>query len=108
VSKPASKPMISCWSMQRRLAPTLLSVSDTALGSRRLRLPPSRNGARLSSPLVNVLWGSCNLGAGVALLSASPITIELSAPLLVFAFGFLGLGAFLALRFGKVMEHRRE
>jgi hypothetical protein len=65
------------------------------------------HGARLSSPLVNVLWGSVNLGAGVALLFASPITIELSLPLFVFAFGFLGLGAFLAVHFGKVMEHRR-
>jgi hypothetical protein len=65
------------------------------------------HGARLSSPLVNVLWGSFNLGAGVALLSASPVSIELSAPFFVFAFGFVGLGAFLAVHFGKIMEHRR-
>src|SRR5258706_5403418 len=60
-----------------------------------------------SSPLVNFLWGSFNLAAGVALLAALPISIELSAPILVFAAGFLALGAYLAVRFGKVMERRR-
>ena len=60
-----------------------------------------------SSPPVNFLWGSFNLAAGVALLSASPISIELGAPLLVFAAGFLALGAYLAVHFGKIMERRR-
>src|ERR1700716_4430744 len=56
-----------------------------------------------SSPPVNFLWGSFNLGAGIALLSASPISIELGAPLLTFASGFLGLGVFLAWHFNRVM-----
>jgi hypothetical protein len=60
-----------------------------------------------SSPLVNFLWGAFNLAAGVGLLSASPITIELGTPCYVFAAGFLALGAYLAVRFGKVMERRR-
>ena len=74
----------------------------------RFPTPFSRlHGARLSSPLVNVLWGSFNLAAGVALLSTSPISIELSTPLFAFAFGFLGLGSFLAVHFAKVLEHNR-
>jgi hypothetical protein len=60
-----------------------------------------------SSPLVNFLWGAFNLAAGVGLVSASPITIELGTPLYVFAAGFLALGAYLAVRFGKVMQRRR-
>lgn len=59
-----------------------------------------------SSPLVNFLWGSFNLAAGVALLTASPISIELSVPLLIFAAGFLLMGVYLASHFGKVMERR--
>jgi hypothetical protein len=65
------------------------------------------HGSSVSSPVGNVLWGSFNLGAGIALLSASPISIELGAPLLTFASGFLGLGVFLAWHFNRVMGHKR-
>ena len=51
--------------------------------------------------------GAFNLAAGVGLVSASPITIELGTPFYVFAAGFLALGAYLAVRFGKVMQRRR-
>jgi len=60
-----------------------------------------------SSALVNFMWGAFNLAAGVGLVSASPITIELGTPFYVFAAGFLALGAYLAVRFGKVMQRRR-
>jgi hypothetical protein len=60
-----------------------------------------------SSPLVNFLWGSSNLAAGVALLSTRPVRFELEVPLLVFAAGFLGLGVYLAVHFSKVVTHRR-
>jgi len=60
-----------------------------------------------SSALVNFLWGAFNLAAGVGLVSASPVAIELGTPFYVFAAGFLALGAYLAVRFGKVMERRR-
>jgi hypothetical protein len=65
------------------------------------------HGARDSSPVVNVLWGSFNLAAGVALLDSSPVSLELGAPLVVFSIGFLGLGVFLAWHFNKVMGHKR-
>src|SRR3981081_2651720 len=60
-----------------------------------------------SSPLVNFLWGAFNLAAGVGLVSASPITIELGTPFCVFAAGFLALGAYLAVRFGQVSKSRQ-
>jgi hypothetical protein len=53
------------------------------------------------------MWGAFNLAAGVGLVSASPIAIELGTPFYVFAAGFLALGAYLAVRFGKVMQRRR-
>ncbi len=53
------------------------------------------------------MWGAFNLAAGVGLVSASPVAIELGMPFYVFAAGFLALGAYLAVRFGKVMERRR-
>lgn len=60
-----------------------------------------------SSPLVNVLWGFFNLAAGLVLLSLAPFAIRLGAPLLVFLAGFLAVGAFAAVHFGKVMGRRR-
>lgn len=60
-----------------------------------------------SSPLVNFLWGSSNLAVGAVLLAISPFSIVPGAPLLIFSFGFLSLGAYLAVHFGKVIEQRR-
>jgi hypothetical protein len=65
------------------------------------------HGSRVSSPVINVLWGSLNLGAGVALLRSSPIRIELGSPLFAFVLGFVGLGVFLAWHFNRVMGHKR-
>jgi hypothetical protein len=65
------------------------------------------HGSRVSSPVANVLWGSFNLGAGIALLHAHPIALELSAPLFSFAIGFVSLGVFLAWHFNRVMGHKR-
>ncbi len=64
-------------------------------------------GARVSSPVVNVLWGAFNLVAGIALLHSSPVGFELGLPLLSFSFGFIGLGIFLAWHFGRVLGQSR-
>ena len=63
-------------------------------------------GAKVSSPIENVLWGSFNLGAGIALLHASPIALEWSAPLAAFSAGFLALGLFLAWHFERLLGRR--
>jgi hypothetical protein len=55
-----------------------------------------------SSPLVNFYWGAFNLAVGVAILSRSPLPLTPSLDLLAFLVGFLGLGTYLALHFGKV------
>lgn len=65
------------------------------------------HGSHVSSPVANVLWGSFNLGAGIALMHAHPIALELSAPMFSFVAGFVSLGVFLAWHFNLVMGHKR-
>lgn len=62
--------------------------------------------SRVSSPVANVLWGSSNLAAGIALLHVYPFELELAAPACMFASGFVLLGVFCAWRFNRVMGHK--
>lgn len=59
-----------------------------------------------SSPLVNFLWGGFNLAAGLSLLSIHPITVGLAADCLAFSAGFLALGLYISIHFGKVRSSR--
>jgi hypothetical protein len=59
-----------------------------------------------SSPLVNFLWGSLNLLAGLILLSRNPVSIGLSGEFAALVVGFLMLGVFCSLHFGKVRQGR--
>jgi hypothetical protein len=59
-------------------------------------------GVGLSPPLVNFFWGSFNLFVGCAILVCSPLPLAPSLGLLAFLVGFLALGTYLALHFGKV------
>jgi hypothetical protein len=60
-------------------------------------------GLKVSSPVVNVLWGSFNLGAGIALLHFYPVALELGASLYSFIVGFVFLGVFSGWHFNRVM-----
>jgi hypothetical protein len=64
------------------------------------------HGSRVSSPVANVLWGSFNLGAGIALLHFNPVALDLAPPLYAFAAGFVLLGVFSGWHFNKVMGHK--
>ncbi len=59
-----------------------------------------------SSPLVNFLWGSFNLLAGLALLSRHPVEIGLNLGFAILLAGFLLLGVFCSRHFGKVRQDR--
>ncbi len=61
--------------------------------------PPGKGN---SSPLVNFLWGSFNLFAGLGLHSLAPVTFGFNLEYGSLAAGFLLSGLFLALHFGKV------
>lgn len=62
--------------------------------------PPGRG---LSSPVVNVLWGSANLFAGVAAMTGAD---RGTVGLVVGAAGFLLLGLYLGHHFGQVRSER--
>lgn len=55
-----------------------------------------------SPPLVNMLWGSANLFAGVALMILWLPDAGLLPGLVAAAAGWLAIGAYLAWHFGKV------
>jgi hypothetical protein len=59
-----------------------------------------------SSPLVNVLWGTFNLFVGSALLIWHPIAFDFNSDFAVSCVGFLALGVFASLHFGKVRKGR--
>lgn len=61
-----------------------------------------------SSPLANFLWGLLNLVVALALLVYRPVVVGISAPFGVFMLGFIVLGVFTALRFGKVRSQSRQ
>jgi hypothetical protein len=58
-----------------------------------------------SSPLVNVLWASFNLAAGLALFAWHPASLGANLPCLALALGALAMGLFAAHHFGKVRSH---
>ena len=66
------------------------------------------HGVGFSSPLVNFLWGSLNLIAGIVLLQSASIEPGLNVDFVVVLIGWLALGCFAALHFGKVMRDRGE
>jgi len=57
-----------------------------------------------SSPLINFAWGLANLVAGLALLTVSPVLVELSLRALAFLAGVIALGTYLAVHFGRVRK----
>jgi hypothetical protein len=59
-----------------------------------------------SPPLVNVLWGSLNLFLGSYLLFRHSESIGIGVGLMVLAFGFLVMGVYLALHFGRVINSK--
>lgn len=58
--------------------------------------------AKPSSALVNFYWGTFNLAVGVLLLRLFSIIIGNKLGLALFAVGFVLMGTFLAVRFGKI------
>lgn len=54
-----------------------------------------------SSPLVNFLWGTFNLGVGIALFLGASIQLGANADSAVLLTGFLALGLYLSIHFGK-------
>ena len=60
------------------------------------------HGVGMSSPLINVIWGSFNLGVSLVLLSLHPLPEVISLDSGVFAAGFLLLGIYASYHFGKV------
>ncbi len=61
-----------------------------------------------SSPLVNFLWGSVNLLAGIALLAAHPVAIGLDPDFGALLAGFLALGSAMSVHFGKVRRTKQD
>lgn len=61
-----------------------------------------------SSPLVNFLWGLFSLVVALALLAYRPVAVGISAPFGLFVLGFIVLGVFTALHFGKVRSRSKR
>jgi hypothetical protein len=61
-------------------------------------------GVGLSSPLVNFLWGTLNAAVGVGLLGFRPIVLRVNLETGSFLIGWLLVGIWLAIHFGKVRE----
>ncbi len=59
-----------------------------------------------SSPLVNVLWGTFNLLVGILLLTRNPVTPFFHVSFGALTLGFVTLGIFTSLHFGKVQRDR--
>jgi hypothetical protein len=55
-----------------------------------------------SSPVVNFLWGSFNLLAGILLLSRYPVSVGLNPGFLLLLAGALLMGLMTSLHFGRV------
>jgi hypothetical protein len=55
-----------------------------------------------SSAFTNMLWGIFNAIAGLVLLSSAPVSIGLNAGFVAAMLGAAGLGAYVAVHFGKV------
>jgi hypothetical protein len=63
-------------------------------------------GVGFSSPLINVIWGTVNLVAGLALLDRNPLPGVVSLEAGALLAGFVVLGLYAAYHFGKVREGR--
>jgi hypothetical protein len=55
-----------------------------------------------SSAFTNMLWGIFNAIAGLVLLNSAPVSIGLNAGFVAAMLGAAGLGAYVAVHFGKV------
>src|ERR1700678_3597389 len=63
--------------------------------------PPGKGKSR---SIVNVLWGTANLGAGCLLWAAYPFVFGLNLPTLVFFVGFVLIGVPMAHHFEAVRD----
>jgi hypothetical protein len=63
------------------------------------------HGVGLSPPVTNMLWGTADLFAGIAILISHPARLALP-DWAALAIGFLALGLFAARHFGKVRQDR--
>jgi len=61
-----------------------------------------------STPLVNVLWGFFNLLAGLALLTSYPAAVAATPEFGAVCAGALGLGAYLAVHFGRLPKNAHQ
>ena len=85
------------------------AIPHLAAGLRGERFPSpfaKPRGVGLSSPVVNVVWGSANLFLGVMATLYHAPPLGRTHALLAMTIGFVGIGAYLAWRFGKVREER--
>jgi hypothetical protein len=57
-----------------------------------------------SSPLINVVWGCANLLAGGFLVVRQGIPVTIDAALLAGCLGFIVMGVFSAIHFGKARK----
>lgn len=64
-------------------------------------------GVGQSSPLVNFLWGAANLFGGIA-LSGRIFAVEVPWGYVAMVAGFLVMGTYLALHFGRVRNKGRR
>ena len=64
-------------------------------------------GVGYSSPLLNFLWGFLNLLAGSALLVVWPFEVGENTECASFLAGFVIMGLYLSVHFGKVKTARR-
>ncbi len=66
------------------------------------------HGVGMSSPLVNFLWGSANLLAGLLLGSAAGVRVALTPVFAAAIVGFLLMGAFSSIHFGRVRRGKAK
>ena len=66
------------------------------------------HGVGHSSPLVNFYWGTTNLAGGAALTLWRLPMVDCRIGLAVLAFGWLAIGSFAAVHFGKVRAGRDD
>lgn len=66
------------------------------------------HGVGMSSPLVNFLWGSANLLAGLFLGSVAGVRVALNPVFAAAIVGFLLMGAFSSIHFGRVRRGKAK
>jgi hypothetical protein len=87
------------------------SIPHLAAGLQGQRFPTpfaKPRGVGESPPLANVFWGLFNLVAGLALLSAAPLSIGMNTGFASALAGAGVLGAYVAQHFGKVRTRNRQ